>query len=38
MIHGRYMIDSSLRTVEWNYNKVIMIDQTKLLVHLNVIW
>ena len=31
------VIDSSLRTVEWKDNKVIMIDQTKLLAHLNVI-
>ncbi len=31
------VIDSSLRTVEWKDNKVVMIDQTKLLAHLNII-
>lgn len=30
------VIDSSLRTVEWKDN-IVMIDQTKLLVYLNVI-
>lgn len=27
---GNIVIDSSLRTVEWKNNKVIMIEQTKL--------
>ena len=30
IIYEDTMIDSSLRTVEWKDNKVIMIDQTKL--------